>query len=315
MAQINMPTKRQEKDPLDTILKGLSIASSVYGIKEGREKAELLQQQRAQESDAAKFSQAAKEAELAEKGFQKQTDEDGGVFFARPSDYKNLADKKTEADIAKTLAETERIKYGRGTGDPEMADLRKLILQQQLAEAQRKSALEAEKQAPEGRLKNLPSTDKQRLDNAKLGLVSVQGMAAAISQGQNTFSLFGDNDFTQQRTLFEEALGRMQSGGAISKEEEMRFKNMAPTWKDSPEIQQKKLIQLQAEMASRLGTLGFTPEQVGVNLTEISPKQQARGLFNQEANAATPTGGITPEEAQAELLRRRGINKARLPGK
>ncbi len=145
------------------------------------------------------------------------------------------------------------------------------------------------KRTPEGKLQSLSGEQKQRLDNAKLGLTSVQGMAQALlGQGQNTFSVFGDNDFTQQRTLFEEALGRMQSGGAITAEEADRFKEMAPTFRDSADIQRKKLVQLQNEMASRLGTLGFKPTELGVSLSDIpNIKMKNSGTAGLEkANAA-----------------------------
>lgn len=138
---------------------------------------------------------------------------------------------------------------------------------------------------PEGRLQKLGAEQKQRLDNAKLGLISTRGMSDALKAGDNTFSLVGDNDFTQQRSLFEESLGRMQSGGAISKEEEKRFKEMAPTKWDSAEMQQKKLAQLENEMNSRIGTLGFKPEDVGIAARSSGGNQSSGGSILPSANA------------------------------
>src|SRR3990167_267927 len=265
--QINQgyrPQEKQEapaKDPMDTILKGLQLAIGVYGIKEAGTKAELLKAQQAESVKATQFTQAAKEAELSGQGYEKNVGDNGAVSFLRPPGFVSKDDAAKDAQTAKIIAETEYIRSGKAKEkDPMVTELQA----QRLADLIEKRKAAEFAKTPEGRLKGLNSGDKQRLDNAKLGLVSVQGMADALANGQNTFSPLGDNDYTQQRALFEEALGRMQSGGAISKEEESRFKSMAPTWRDSPEIQQKKLAQLQTEMQSRLGTLGFKPDELGV---------------------------------------------------
>lgn len=252
---IQMPNRREEKDPFDTILKGLQIAGSIYGIKEGREKASLLAKEAESKQKSDQIGLAAKDAELAGKGFQKQTDDKGNVSYLRPPGYVDLDDELKRSQIKKNLGDAK------SGGD---GGLSALIKEQRLRDMQRQ-AQEAEfAKTPEGRIQKLNSGDKARLDNAKLGLTAAQGMAEALSQGNNTFSIIGDNDFTQQRALFEEALGRMQSGGAISLAEENRFKKMAPTVFDSPEMQQKKLQQLQAEMTNRISTMGFTPAQLGM---------------------------------------------------
>ncbi|MBK7892830.1 MAG: hypothetical protein IPJ84_19140 [Bdellovibrionales bacterium] len=178
-----------------------------------------------------------------------------------------IQDRMSQQNKERELKIREMEAMRKGAGDP-FADEMKY---QRLADHRRKQEEAAFKKTPEGRLQGLGAEGKQRFDNAKLGLKTVQGMADALLRNdQNTFSVIGDNDFTQQRALFEESLGRMQSGGAISKPEEERFKAMAPTWRDSPAIQKKKLEYLQSEMRSRLGTLGFNPQEVGVADVDIS---------------------------------------------
>jgi hypothetical protein len=115
--------------------------------------------------------------------------------------------------------------------------------------------IEGEKRAATGG-KKMSTEERARLDNIVMGSKAVEDMALALSQGDNTFSLVGDNDFTESRTRFEEALGRMQSGGAITKDEEERFKRMAPTWTDSADMQQRKLLNLRTIMSDRAKTLG-----------------------------------------------------------
>jgi len=121
----------------------------------------------------------------------------------------------------------------------------------------------------EGRKAKLSAETKGRFDNARMALGAVQAMDDSLAAGDNTFSLVGDNDYTMSRAQFEEALGRMQSGGAITKDEEIKFKKMAPGATDSQEIQRKKLARLQSEMAQRLETLGFKPEEIGLAVRDI----------------------------------------------
>lgn len=127
----------------------------------------------------------------------------------------------------------------------------------------------AEKNSPEGRLKSLSGTDKARYDNALMALKGLDEMGAALDNDQNTFSLIGDNDYTAAARRATEAYGRMQSGGAINKEEEKRFQQTLPGTTDSKEIQRKKLLAQREEMISRLKTLGFTPEQIGYEPKEF----------------------------------------------
>ncbi len=116
--------------------------------------------------------------------------------------------------------------------------------------------------SPQMRLTKLGAEDKKRLDNVELGKQAINRMAEALSKGQNTFSLVGDNDFTLARTQWEEAFGRMQSGGAISEKEEKRFRQLMPTATDSREIQASKLRQLSQEMDSRLSKFGLKPQDL-----------------------------------------------------
>lgn len=139
-----------------------------------------------------------------------------------------------------------------------------------------KKAELARKNSPEERQKNLNSSDKARFDNALMALKGLDDMGAALDSGQNTFSLVGDNDYTAASRRATEAYGRMQSGGAINKEEEKRFEATLPKTSDAKEMQRNKILKQRDEMISRLKTLGFTPEQVGYEPKSFSygsPKQ------------------------------------------
>lgn len=119
-----------------------------------------------------------------------------------------------------------------------------------------------EKISPTGKLKNLAAAEKQRFDNITGALTALTGMSKAYDNGDNTFSLVGDNDFTRNRSVFVEMLGRMQSGGAITDDEVSNFKKLIPTIKDSADQQQAKLEQMRTLMTQRLATLGFKPDDM-----------------------------------------------------
>lgn len=198
-----------------------------------------------------------------------------------------LDNQKIRSEISRNLAESRK------KGSSEYSPYKQMQMEKLAMDLEDKKF----SKTPEGRLQKLGAEQKQRLDNAKLGLISTRGMADALKAGDNTFSLIGDNDFTQQRALFEESLGRMQSGGAISKEEEKRFKEMAPTKWDSAEMQQKKLAQLEQEMNSRIATLGFKPEDVGISAGSSGVVQQGAGSIIPSANAKS---GVTIKHGTEE---------------
>ncbi len=135
--------------------------------------------------------------------------------------------------------------------------------QAQILMGQKKDEL-ARRNSPEERIKNLSGTDKARFDNARMAAQALDEMDAALAAGDNTFSLIGDSAYTAAARRATEAYGRMQSGGAINKEEESRFEKTLPRPTDSAEIQRKKLVKQKQEMVSRLKTLGFTPEQADI---------------------------------------------------
>lgn len=124
------------------------------------------------------------------------------------------------------------------------------------------------KDLPSERIKNLSGTDKARFDNARMAAQALDEMDQALAAGDNTFSLIGDTAYTAAARRATEAYGRMQSGGAINKEEEARFEKTLPRPSDSVEIQRQKLIKQKEEMVARLKTLGFTPEQADVKVKD-----------------------------------------------
>lgn len=260
---VNQPRAREkEADPLDTIIKGLSIATSIYGIKDGMDKAKLL------------------EADRASKATQQTQDNEF---------------KQRELDIREKDASRKQ------TGDP----LVTAIKQQQLMDAQRKSE-ESQKQSAfekttEGRVSKLTGEKAKRLDEARMGFTAVNGMAAALDNGDDTFSMVGDNDFTRFSSAFEEGLGRMQSGGMIGKEEAARFRKMRPTAMDSKEQQRAKLLFLQDEFTNRMKTLGFAPQDFGTSKADFQ-----YGLSDKIKSMSDPSMPTANAKAKPATIQQNG---------
>lgn len=184
--------------------------------------------------------------------------------------------------------ESEAIKLARmkrqGGGD----------IDEQLKRAHLEDILAKRKEAelaktPEGMLKKMGAEEKKRFDSVAMGVQAVDDMKNALASGERTFTLYGDNPYTESRRRFEEAIGRLQSGGAISKEEEKRFKAMAPRATDSSEIQQQKLANIAADLESRLQTFGLDK-----GFLQKSGRLVSRNIKGQEDQKAATAGDGPP---------------------
>lgn len=195
-------------------------------------------------------------------------------------------------------------------GPKEVDPLTRELQQGRLAEMRDKQARAEFEKTPKGRLEKLGAQERARVDNARAALSSVREMSnALVGEGQNTISLIGDNDFTRSRSMFEETLGRMQSGGAIGKEEAARFRKMAPGPLDSAETQRKKLMALEKEMTDRLTTAGFSEKdlgEAGFELSQVTPKTKGllagkQGGLLKEAQAAAPKKKPVEQMSESEM--------------
>lgn len=258
-----------------------------------------------QDEQRRKIEEKALQEKLAKLGmFDKgimETPEGGFAYTPEKLEDRKLERDKAEAEIYNKYKTADT----KGVKDP----VAQALVMSRLEEMNRRRQEAEEKAAHaktiEGRMEKLGAEGKQRLDNARMGFNAIARMQDAFNRGDNTFSLVGDNDFTMARTDFEEALGRMQSGGAISMDEERRFKGMAPTWRDSEAIQRKKLAQLQEELGRRLQTLGFKPEEFGLSYN--TDQGLLKTESQQTAARGTPAPGLLKQDpmmpqAQAKQL-------------
>lgn len=206
-----------------------------------------------------------KDQELAYNAKGKQLEDSQSV-------YKAYMDKLQNVQAAKLAAKNdvlEKLKFqlqaqAQQTNSQE-AKARLAIMQQQANIEQQKNAIlmqkELAKTQPGANLQALPKEKLVYYTNANDALNAVNNMEKALKSGNRTFTLYGENDFTLARNLFAESLGRMQSGGAIGKEEEKRFLSFAPTPFDSAQMQQKKIDTMKKILNQRIESI-TGPEQL-----------------------------------------------------
>ncbi len=296
---VNQIQRREEKDPLDTIMKGLSIAGSIYGIKDASAKADQLRAQTALQTQQAETQKTLADKQMAQIDRQERGVLTTPEYFSKAGTIEEVAAGTEGAAKARVIRDGQEVDvYYRPIKQPKEKDpLAAEMMRERLDKMTREREEKAHAKTPQGRLDKLNSSDRQRFDNVRMGLGAIQGMSTALlEKDQNTFSLFGDNDFTQKRAQFEEALGRMQSQGAINDKEVERFKNMAPTFKDSPQMQRDKLVEMQKEFMARFNTLGFKDGDLGLSSLDISALQKNP---NASRTAGRFSSGLTPPSAHA----------------
>lgn len=282
MSGVIVPGYREKKDPLDTVMKGLAIARDIYGIKTAMDESDERKQRLEAEKNKSPLGQ-----------WIETKDENGSpirkyVVDAKAGDTLPVYVKPPTEKPADTTS-ADRLKFDQQRFDYQKQRDSKLDAERKFA-ASEKAGAQALPQGQAPAIK-LNAEERKRLDSASMGLAAVKEMGEALNGGSNTFSLIGDNDFTAARARFEEALGRMQSGGAIGETEAKRFAAMAPTFRDSAEMQQKKLAEIYKEMALRVKSLGADPEEIlaqraSVPVPDFAPKPDGTAFASGKGGAA-----------------------------
>lgn len=127
--------------------------------------------------------------------------------------------------------------------------------------------------------------EKKRFDGIAMGYKSVGMMEDALNSGDKTWNVVGDNRFTFARSLWEDAVGRLQSGGAINDEEAKRFRSWAPTPFDSEDMVRWKMDQMRKEMVQRGRTMG---------VDEDTLKKHTGASAAARQKVDTPVPGVIP---------------------
>lgn len=290
MATINMPSKKP--DALERLAQGLGIATSILNIGKGvsdiasgvseREKLAKFDDAASQESASAREGYKSlgfqagdtdsasglerkygKLAELNQKQFEsrfkadKPTEDKGVLGADKLADFQSKGlltapGRKDALTMDFLLPGGKRVQYG---------------------------VLTAPKEQPGGGLTVAGKLDKQPAEvRSKVGLLAnalgnMTQFEAAFSKGQRPSyvdsntpvvgALVSDTDLTRTGRMIDEAVGRLQSGGVIGKEELDSFRAMRPRPGDNPEQQAQKIADMRTFLEDRLTALGFHPQELG----------------------------------------------------
>ncbi len=285
---VNQPQRRQEeKDPLDTILKGLNIATGIFGIKEGREKAEMLKAQQAEQAKAQQFNQASKEAELAGQGYAKNVGADGSVSFARTAGYLSIDDRVKESQIKKNEADAKREK-----NDNSLANLLKTY---QIQEAQKKAGeIEGPKALAATYGRRMEEADRIMADLSTKGFDRSSAMSGIGSKLPGAVQSSEIKQQGQAERNFVNAVLRRESGAAISptefaSAEEQYFDRVG----DSQEVKDQKAQNRAQAIAGLKAEAGHAWDKIPTAQAPTMNARTQKGLMDvlgaNKANAAQPS--------------------------
>lgn len=241
------PQQKQERDedPLDKIIKGLSIASTVYGFKEAGDKAEALKNQKASELEQRNLNNQRYETEYADKKSRQAVDDERWQKSHDLEKYKvgiSAMDRQHEK-----LKKEEEVKAGKTLPASEAVALGDINASfQALADAQK--AFEA----------NPTITGP------------IQGK---VSKFASMFEL-GDTgkeakSFDAQLKANAQVIGKALEGGKLTNEDLERYKDMLPNLGDSKDAATKKVAILQSMLAQRQGAQSSALQQAGYNTGNI----------------------------------------------
>lgn len=308
MAAVNMP---QRRDPLESVVRGLQVAQSVFGIATDWKK--LQQMKSAEDEQAQKKENVAggviNQAQAAEYvGSGKFDQAEPGTKGAIEFTVDRNGVRTPLALIPRKEVKTAPLaKYHTVTTDEGVFAVNETNPNDMKRIGGR--PVSPESVAAANPLKS--AEEKKRFDGIVMGYKAVDDMTNALAEGANTFSVVGDNDFTFARTRWEEAIGRLQSGGAINNDEAARFRKLAPTWTDSPEMQAKKLNTIKSEMISRAGTMGFDESKL---LSAIQSGQSKKTVSTKPGGAGSAIAAPAENQVKDDMkqkaiqeLARRGI--------
>jgi len=286
---VQMPGRPRNKtqELLNTILTGLTIAEKVYGLSQAGDEAERLRKSQEHTQKVRDQQQADKFAAT----FAPHPADQGGIKIpGRDGTFLPREDVRSQATTQRLTTEKETA-AAKDARKERLGILEKFAIVDEGTEgaaqaqiptadgsgfetaflAPRKTLESRAKQAEQGEIATdikgvqkkvtaLQGESRKRFNNNTMGLSGIRGMRSAlINDGQNTFTLKGDNDFTLQRKLFVDAISRLQSGAALTDKEIQQYTSLVPTVWDSTEMQKTKLNQLESIFRNRVRAFGVDP--------------------------------------------------------
>lgn len=281
---VNRVERVQEKDPMDTLVKGLNIAGSIYGIKEAMTKSELLKKEIEQKKSQQDFSN---KSDLASKGLMQ--DESGNIIEDTNSSFYKQRMKKGEVD-------------------PITATLKKM----QLDEATRKKDEAAKgKQLPASEAVAIGGANAafQALQDAKTTFDSNKDISGPlqgyVSKAQGFFEA-GETGkkfkaYDAQLKANAQIIGKYLEGGKMTDSDIERYKAILPNNFDSPEVAKQKATVLQNLIAQKQKAEAEGLQEAGFNVGNLttSPMQDSPNTKNKQLS--------TQDRAAQILLKKNGL--------
>lgn len=184
--------------------------------------------------------------------------------------------------------------YSANKTDPQMTRLRESQIAANLAQA----GIRQEQASPLGQYKKMPTEAKQKIGFLTEGLMNLTDYEKAYASGGRQSFVNSDSpligkalsstEIDDARRNMQEAIGRLASGGAITKDEVNTFGAMIPTAADTDEASKRKLKGLRRALENKLtgygtpvtslSTLGFDTSKMGYgNLQRLQELRKKAG--------------------------------------
>lgn len=179
-----------------------------------------------------------------------------------------------------------------------------------LNEQKRKADEAAYKKTPEGRLEAAGGDVKQRVGYAAVGRQSAKKLMGLLESGEQPSrinpgtpyigSFVNTDPIYQNLQVMAEQYGRLQSGGAINKDEEARFLSRGPRPGDTPDVQKQKVQQMVDEFESKAKIYGAGPETLEAYApVGGQPGREAPGGAFAGRGGVSPGTKLSPEQRSA----------------
>lgn len=171
--------------------------------------------------------------------------------------YTPEAQQKRELENDKLKAEAQRLR----AGDP-MANVLK----------QEKLNQIAHQKTPAGRFEKMGADVKQKIGFITGAMQNLTDYEDRFRKGDRqgflrgnipgAMTLMGSTPIDDARINMQESIGRLASGGAISKDELVTFQGMLPTSGDDDETAARKLLNLRRELENKLTAYGYKTDDL-----------------------------------------------------
>lgn len=325
---VQMPQRREEKDPLDTIAKALGIASAIYGIKDAGVKADLLR------------SQAEKQNQLTEMQVSQLQREQAGLLSP---------DKRAALlpNLQKASPEDKGSFEIRSSGGVDESGNPKVVSEYFVPIKQKDAALEMAKlnllqkklEASQGKI--IPASEAVQFGTSSASFDALQNASDLYEKNADIAGPFkgkgssfagkyelGDvgkraKAFDAQLKINAQSIGKALEGGKLTDADIDRYRDMLPNLSDSKDAAKEKIAILQQMISAKQESDLRALQGAGYNVGNIPrsvltvPQRPPSAPANQEPSDGILRGiqvnnvvaGGQPKEMRLDLSNQPGAQK------